>query len=84
MTEGGVRAAFDLIGDVIGAPGTPGPVVVEGGTETLKPKSRIPATLPDAIIVAPAEDLKYVKPNTLGSKRHLIAYALERGATLDD
>ncbi len=42
-----------------------------------------PKALEDRVITEPAEDLKYVKAMNEGSKRHLLAQALERGATLD-
>ena len=40
-------------------------------------------TLEDRVIQKPAADLARVRPMTDGSKRHLLAQALQRGATLE-
>jgi len=45
------------------------------------PKARVTE---DRVIVAPATDLKMVRPTGEGSKRHLLAQALLQGATVEE
>lgn len=51
--------------------------------DTQKPKTRKPRELPDRVMVEPGkpEDVKATKA---GSKRHLMAEALAKGATIDE
>ena len=53
-----------------------------GGVDMPKP-ARKARVLEDRVIQKPATDLAKVRPMTDGSKRHLLAQALLRGATLE-
>ncbi len=89
LTDKGVRIAFDLLGD--GVVANPGPAKKLPGDATPKQvKSvKVPApekkarVLEDRVLVAPATDLKLVRPVGEGSKRHLLAQALLIGATVE-
>lgn len=89
LTDRGVRIAFDLLGD--GVVANPGPALPGDATPKQVKAVKVPApkaapkarTLEDRVLVAPATDLKLVRPTGEGSKRHLLAQALLRGATLE-
>lgn len=86
LTDRGVRIAFDLLGD--GVVANPGPALPGDATPKQVKAVRVPApkkarVLEDRVLVAPATDLKLVRPTGEGSKRHLLAQALLRGATIE-
>lgn len=77
LDDFGIIVAFELLADGIEAK-APAPKPVPA--PKLAPKARV---VEDRVIVAPATDLKMVKPVGEGSKRHLLAEALLIGATVE-
>lgn len=87
LSDWGISTAFELLADGIEAkvapaakPTKPAPAPKAAPA----PKPRAPRVVEDRIIVAPANDLKMVRPTGEGSKRHLLAQALLKGATIED
>lgn len=78
LSDEGIVVAFELLADGVEAKATIAP---KKAADT--PKKAAPKGLDDRIITEPAEDLKYVKAMNDGSKRHLLAQALQRGATVE-
>lgn len=71
LSDFGIVVAFELMAEgVIAKADKPKPA----------PKARTPE---DRVITQPAKDLKLVRPTTEGTKRHLLAQALQRGATVE-
>ncbi|WP_321363631.1 hypothetical protein [uncultured Celeribacter sp.] len=70
LADNGIRVAFDLMAEGVEA-------------KAEKPKARKPRELPDRVMVEPGkpEDVKATKA---GSKRHLMAEALAKGATVEE
>ncbi len=70
LADDGIRIAFDLMAEGVEA-------------KAQKPKARKPRELPDRVMVEPGkpEDVKATKA---GSKRHLMAEALAKGATVEE
>jgi hypothetical protein len=83
LSDWGISAAFELLADGIEAKAAPKPVKA-APTPKAAAKARAPRVMEDRIIVTPANDLKLVKPTGEGSKRHLLAQALLRGATIEE
>lgn len=86
LTDRGVRIAFDLLGD--GVVANPGPALPGDATPKQVKAVRVPApkkarVLEDRVLVAPATDLKMVRPVGEGTKRHLLLQALLIGATVE-
>ncbi|WBL32072.1 hypothetical protein O5O51_09975 [Sinirhodobacter sp. HNIBRBA609] len=69
LADDGIRVAFDLM--------------AEGIEAKAEPKARKPRELPDRVMLEPGkpEDVKATKA---GSKRHLMAEALAKGATIEE
>jgi hypothetical protein len=85
LSDWGISAAFELIADGVEAKAPAAPKADKApATPKAAPKPRAPKALEDRIIVAPANDLKMVRPTGEGSKRHLLAQALLKGATIED
>jgi DNA-binding MarR family transcriptional regulator len=82
LTDKGVRVAFDLLGDGVVANQGPTPAPKADAAKADKP-ARKARVLEDRVIQKAATDLAKVRPMTDGSKRHLLAQALLRGATLE-
>lgn len=82
LTDKGIRIAFDLLGDGVVANQGPTPAPKADSAKAEKP-ARKARVLEDRVIQKPATDLAKVRPMTDGSKRHLLAQALLRGATLE-
>lgn len=79
LTDWGIKAGFELLAEGVEATApapAPKPVKVKPAPKTLR-------VIEDRVIVAPATDLKMVKPVSEGSKRHLLAEALLIGATVE-
>lgn len=86
LSDWGISAAFELLADGIEAKAPAPPKADKAAPAAPKaaPKPRTPKALEDRIIVAPANDLKMVRPTGEGSKRHLLAQALLKGATIEE
>lgn len=85
LSDWGISAAFELIADGVEAKAPAAPKADKPApAPKAAPKPRAPKPLEDRIIVAPANDLKMVRPTGEGSKRHLLAQALLKGATIED
>lgn len=82
LTDWGVVVAFELLAEGIIANQVPTPAPKADTAKADKP-ARKARVLEDRVIQKPATDLAKVRPMTDGSKRHLLAQALLRGATLE-
>ena len=84
LTDWGVIVAFELLADGIEA----NPPKAAPAPKAEKPAKAAPApkkarVLEDRVLVAPATDMKMVRPVGEGSKRHLLAQALLNYATAE-
>lgn len=79
LSDWGISAAFELLADGIEAKAAPKPA--KAPASSAPKKARV---VEDRIIVAPANDMKMVRPTGEGSKRHLLAQALLKGATIEE
>lgn len=82
LADFGIVVAFELVADGIEAnppKATPAPKA-EKPAKAAPKKARV---LEDRVLVAPATDIKMVRPVGEGSKRHLLAQALLTGATVE-
>lgn len=70
LADDGIRVAFDLMAEGVEA-------------KAQKLKARKPRELPDRVIVEPGKP-EGVKATKAGSKRHLMAEALAKGATVEE
>ncbi len=86
LSDWGISAAFELLADGIEAKAAPKPAKADKPAPAPKAaaKPRTPRVVEDRIIVAPANDMKKVRPTGEGSKRHLLAQALLQGATVEE
>lgn len=86
LSDWGISAAFELLADGIEAKAAPKPTKADKPAPAPKaaPAPRKARVVEDRIIVAPANDLKMVRPTGEGSKRHLLAQALLKGATIEE
>lgn len=82
LTDWGVVVAFELLAEGIIANQGPTPAPKADSAKAEKP-ARKARTLEDRVIQKPATDLAKVRPMTDGSKRHMLAQAMQRGATLE-
>ena len=82
LSDWGISAAFELLADGIEAKAAPKPVKADKPAPAPKaaPKAR---ALEDRVLVAPATDLKMVRPAGEGTKKHMIAEALLIGCTAE-
>ena len=78
LADFGIVVAFELVADGIEA--NPPKAAPAPKAEKAPKKARV---LEDRVLVAPATDLKLVRPTGEGSKRHLLAQALLTGATVE-
>lgn len=81
LTDWGVVVAFELLADGVIANPAPAPKPAPKVKPAPAPKKA--RVVEDRVLVQPATDLKFVKPTNEGTKRHLLAQALLRGATVD-
>lgn len=85
LSDWGITAAFELIADGVEAKAAAAPKADKApAAPKAEPKPRTTKALEDRIIVAPANDMKMVRPTGEGSKRHLLAQALLKGATIEE
>lgn len=86
LSDWGISAAFELLADGIEAKAAPKPTKADKPAPAPKaaPAPRKARVVEDRIIVAPANDMKMVRPTGEGSKRHLLAQALLKGATIEE
>lgn len=82
LADFGIVVAFELVADGIEA----NPSKAAPAPKAEKPANPAPKkarVLEDRVLVAPATDMKMVRPVGEGSKRHLLAQALLTGATVE-
>ena len=85
LSDWGISAAFELIAEGIEAKAAPKPTKADKApAPKAAPAPRKARVVEDRIIVEPANDLKMVRPTGEGSKRHLLAEALLKGATIEE
>lgn len=87
LTDWGIVVAFELLADGIEA-NPPKAAPAPKADKPAKAEKKAPApkkarVMEDRVLVAPATDLKLVRPTGEGSKRHLLAQALLTGATVE-
>lgn len=80
FTDAGFDAVMALLDDELPEIATPAPKAETVKADKPARKARV---LEDRVIQKPASDLATVRPMTDGSKRHLLAQAMQRGATLE-